>query len=40
VWEEITRIIDRTFLLSEVSSAIRYPVEGHARGRVVITIGP
>ncbi len=30
-------VIDRTFPLSEVASAIRYIEDGHARGKVVIT---
>ncbi len=35
---EITPIIDRTYPLSEVPKAIRYLEEGHARGKVVITV--
>jgi NADPH:quinone reductase-like Zn-dependent oxidoreductase len=35
---EITPIIDRTYPLSEVPEAIRYLEEGHARGKVVITV--
>jgi NADPH:quinone reductase-like Zn-dependent oxidoreductase len=31
-------IIDRRFLLSEVPAAIRYVEDGHARGKVVITV--
>jgi NADPH:quinone reductase-like Zn-dependent oxidoreductase len=31
-------VIDRTYSLSEVPEAIRYVEEGHARGKVVITI--
>ena len=31
-------VIDRTYLLSEVPEAIRYLEEGHARGKVVITV--
>jgi NADPH:quinone reductase-like Zn-dependent oxidoreductase len=31
-------VIDRTYPLSEASEAIRYLAEGHARGKVVITI--
>ncbi|MCH7838587.1 MAG: zinc-binding dehydrogenase, partial [Chloroflexi bacterium] len=30
--------IDRTYPLSEVPEAIRYWEEGHARGKVVITV--
>jgi NADPH:quinone reductase-like Zn-dependent oxidoreductase len=35
---EITPIIDRTYPLSEISEAIRYLEEGHARGKVAITL--
>ena len=35
---KLTPVIDRTFPLSEVSEAIRYLEEGHARGKVVITV--
>jgi NADPH:quinone reductase-like Zn-dependent oxidoreductase len=35
---EVTPVIDRTYLLSEVPEAIRYLEEGHARGKVVITV--
>ena len=31
-------VIDRRFPLSEVSSAVRYVEEGHARGKVVVTV--
>lgn len=31
-------VIDRRFLLSEVSSAVRYVENGHARGKVVVTV--
>jgi NADPH:quinone reductase-like Zn-dependent oxidoreductase len=34
----ITPVIDRTYPLSEVPEAIRYLEEGHARGKVVITV--
>jgi hypothetical protein len=30
--------IDRTYPLGEVASAIRYMLDGHARGKVVITV--
>jgi NADPH:quinone reductase-like Zn-dependent oxidoreductase len=33
-------IIDRSYTLSEAPEAIRYLKEGHARGKVVITVGP
>ena len=35
---KVTSVIDRTFSLSEVPEAIRYLEEGHARGKVVITL--
>jgi NADPH:quinone reductase-like Zn-dependent oxidoreductase len=35
---KVTPVIDRTYTLSEVPNAIRYLEEGHARGKVVITI--
>ena len=35
----LTPVIDRTYGRSEVPDAIRYLEEGHARGKVVITIG-
>jgi NADPH:quinone reductase-like Zn-dependent oxidoreductase len=35
---KITPVIDRTYSLSEVGKAIRYVEEGHARGKVVITV--
>jgi NADPH:quinone reductase-like Zn-dependent oxidoreductase len=31
-------VIDRTYPLSEVPEAIRYWGQGHARGKVVITV--
>ncbi len=31
-------MIDRTYPLSDVPAAIRYLEEGHARGKVVITV--
>ena len=36
--EKVTPIIDRTYTLSEVPEAIRYLEEGHAQGKVVITV--
>jgi NADPH:quinone reductase-like Zn-dependent oxidoreductase len=36
---KITPVIDRTYPLAEVPEAIRYLQEGHARGKVVITVG-
>ena len=35
---KITPVIDRTYSLSETPEAIRYLAEGHARGKVVITV--
>jgi len=34
----VTPVVDRTYPLSEVPEAIRYVEEGHARGKVVITV--
>ncbi len=34
----VTPVIDRTFLLEEAPAAIRYFVEEHARGKIVITV--
>ena len=35
---KVTPVIDRTFPLSKTADAIRHLEEGHARGKVVITI--
>jgi NADPH:quinone reductase-like Zn-dependent oxidoreductase len=35
---KVSPVIDRTYSLSEVPEAIRYLEEGHARGKVVITV--
>jgi NADPH:quinone reductase-like Zn-dependent oxidoreductase len=35
---KLTPVIDRTFSLSEVPQAMRYLEEGHARGKIVITL--
>jgi len=35
---KVAPAIDRTFPLSEVPAAIRYMLEGHARGKLVITV--
>jgi NADPH:quinone reductase-like Zn-dependent oxidoreductase len=35
---KITPVIDRTYPLSEASKAIRYLEQGHARGKIVITV--
>jgi len=34
----ITPAIDRTYPLNEVAAAIRYMLDGHARGKVVVTV--
>jgi NADPH:quinone reductase-like Zn-dependent oxidoreductase len=36
---QVVPVIDRTFPLSQVPDAIRYMEAGHARGKVIITIG-
>jgi NADPH:quinone reductase-like Zn-dependent oxidoreductase len=36
---KVTPVIDRTYPLAEVQAAMRYLEEGHARGKVVITLG-
>jgi NADPH:quinone reductase-like Zn-dependent oxidoreductase len=35
---QVTTVIDRTYPLGQVAEAIRYLEEGHARGKVVITV--
>jgi NADPH:quinone reductase-like Zn-dependent oxidoreductase len=35
---KVKPVIDRTYPLSEVPDAIRYLEEGHARGKVIITV--
>jgi len=35
---KLTPAIDRTYPLSEISAAIRYVIEGHARGKVVVAV--
>lgn len=35
---KVTPVIDRTYPLSEVPDAVRYLAQGHARGKVVITV--
>ena len=37
---KVTPVIDRCYMLSEVPDAIRYLEEGHARGKIVITVAP
>ncbi len=36
--DKVTPVIGRTYPLSEVPEAIRYLEEGHAQGKVVITV--
>ena len=35
---KVVPIIDRRYLLSEVAEAVRYLEEGHAKGKIVITV--
>jgi NADPH:quinone reductase-like Zn-dependent oxidoreductase len=35
---KVTTVIDRTYPLSDAPEAIRYLEQGHARGKVVITM--
>lgn len=35
---KVKPVIDRTYPLSETADAIRYLEEGHARGKVVISV--
>ena len=35
---KVVPVIDRRYPLSEVAEALRYYGEGHARGKVVITV--
>jgi NADPH:quinone reductase-like Zn-dependent oxidoreductase len=35
---KVTPVIDRTYRLSETAEAMRYFEEGHARGKVIITV--
>ena len=35
---KITPVVDRTYPLSEVPDAIRYLEEGHAQGKIIITV--
>jgi len=35
---KVTPVIDRSYKLSETAEAMRYFEEGHARGKVVITV--
>ena len=36
---KVTPVIDRTYPLSQIAEAMRYLEQGHARGKVVLTIG-
>ena len=36
--KKVTPVIDRRYKLSEVPEALRYLGEGHAQGKVVITV--
>jgi len=35
---KVTPVIDRSYRLSEVADAIRYSEEGHARGKIIVTL--
>ena len=35
---KVVPVIDRSYPLSDVADAVRYLEEGHARGKVVITV--
>jgi len=35
---QVTPVIDRRYLLKEVPDAIRYSEEGHARGKIIISM--
>jgi NADPH:quinone reductase-like Zn-dependent oxidoreductase len=35
---KVVPVIDRRYPLSEVADALRYLEEGHARGKVIITV--
>ena len=35
---KVTPVVDRTYPLSDAPEAIRYMTDGHARGKVVITV--
>jgi NADPH:quinone reductase-like Zn-dependent oxidoreductase len=35
---KVTPVIDRTYKLSGLADAIRYLEQGHARGKVVVTV--
>jgi NADPH:quinone reductase-like Zn-dependent oxidoreductase len=35
---KVKPVVDRTYKLAEISDAVRYVEEGHARGKVVIAV--
>jgi NADPH:quinone reductase-like Zn-dependent oxidoreductase len=35
---QLAPAIDRSYPLSEVAAAIRYMLDGHARGKLVVTV--
>jgi len=37
---QLAPVIDRSYPLSEVAAAIRYLLDGRARGKLVITVQP
>ena len=37
--EKLIPVIDRRYPLSDVSTAMRYLEQGHARGKILITVG-
>jgi len=37
---KVRPVIDRTYPLSDTSEAFRYLDQGHARGKVIIVVGP
>ena len=35
---QVTPVLDRSYPLSDVAAAIRYSEEGHARGKIIVSI--
>jgi NADPH:quinone reductase-like Zn-dependent oxidoreductase len=35
---KVTSVIDRRYELSEIADALRYIGEGHAKGKIVLTV--
>jgi NADPH:quinone reductase-like Zn-dependent oxidoreductase len=35
---KVTQVIDRTYPVSEAAEAVQYLAEGHARGKIVLTV--